>query len=173
MFRILKRASAMLVRVTGYIVIAMTVVAMSSLILQVFSRYILAHTFVWTEELALFLFTWFVLLTASIGVARGTHVRLTILLDALPDGARAVIERLIDLLILIFGLAFAYSGQKYVDATLGQVSAAVNYPIIWLHAAAPVAGTLIAFHALVRLLAGPVVKEGGIEPVAAPESADQ
>ena len=169
MFRVLKPVSDIVVRVTGYAVIAMTVVTMTSLILQVFSRYVLAHTFVWTEELALFLFTWLVLLTASIGVARGTHVRLTILLDALPDKARAAMERLIDLLVLVFGLAFAWAGHEYVDATLGQVSAAVNYPIVWLHAAAPVAGALIAFHALVRLLSGPTVQGGGPEAIPVPE----
>lgn len=155
MIRAVQRLSDIAVRATGWAVAAMAAAMIVSLILQVFSRYILAHTFVWTEELALFLFTWLVLLTASIGVARAGHVRLTLLLDALPDRPRALLERFIDLLILLFALAFAYSGQKYVNATLGQVSAAVNYPVVWLHAAAPVSGALMALHALARLLAGP------------------
>lgn len=171
MFRALKRLSDIVVRISGYAVIAMGVVAMVSLILQVFSRYILTHTFVWTEELALFLFTWLVLITASIGVARGSHVRLTLLLDFLPGRPRAVTQRLIDFLVLLFAIAFAWSGHRYVGATLGQVSAAVNYPIVWLHAAAPVSGALMALHALARLLAGPPEAAATPEDVILPDGA--
>lgn len=168
MFRALQRLSGHVVTATGAVVVAMAALMIVSLVLQVFSRYVLAQTFVWTEELALFLFTWLVLLTASIGVARGSHVRLTLVLDLFPERARAFIQRFIDLLILLFGVAFAYGGARYVDATLGQVSAAVNYPIVWLHAAAPVSGALIALHALVRLLAGPAVATQAPVPDAAP-----
>lgn len=165
MFRALKHLSQGVAGLTGYIVIVMAVVTVFSLVLQVFSRYVLSQTFVWTEELALFLFTWLVLLTASIGVARGSHVRLTLLLDALPGRGRFVMERLIDFLILLFALALAWSGTKYVNATLGQVSAAVNYPVVWLHAAAPVSGVLMALHALARLLAGPDEVTGAMQPL--------
>ncbi len=143
--------SAGIARATGVVVVAMTAVCMASLILQVFSRYVLGSALIWTEELALFLFTWIVLLAGSLGVREGFHVRLTLLLDLLPAAARRQAERLINALFGLFGLLLLVSGWRYVEATLGQVSAAVRYPIEALHLAAPVAGVLIVVHALARV----------------------
>jgi TRAP-type C4-dicarboxylate transport system permease small subunit len=73
-------------------------------------------------------------------------------LDALPKSARIWVERLIILLVLVFGAMLLVSGLDYVTRTLGQVSAAVRYPIQTLTSAAPVAGALIVLHALPRLI---------------------
>ena len=42
--------------------------------------------------------------------------------------------------------------MDYLARTTGRFSAAIRYPIEWLHAAAPVAGALGALHAFVRCL---------------------
>jgi len=154
MQRWIERASDLVGRATSVLVVLAAVVMMVSLILQIVFRYLVGQALVWSEELALFLFTWIVLLAASLGVREGFHVRMSLVLDALPAGLRQGAERLIDLLVLGFGVALAYAGGWYVQATLGQTSAAVQYPIEWLHAAAPAGGGLIAFHALCRLLTG-------------------
>ncbi|WP_119166116.1 TRAP transporter small permease [Algihabitans albus] len=146
------KASALAAQTTGWLVVGMASVMLGSLILQVLFRYLLGQALIWSEELALFLFTWVVLLTGSLGVREGFHVRLTFLLDLLPSAPRAAIEKLLITAVLVFGALLAYSGASYVDATLGQVSAAVRYPIETLHLAAPVSGVLIVLHALALLL---------------------
>ncbi len=151
MLSALDAVSRLVAKVTGAAVAIMAAVAMTSLILQVFSRYVLGETFGWTEELALFLFTWIVLLAGSLGVREGFHVRLTLITGFLPAPVSAVWERAITLLVIVFGAALASSGWDYVAATLGQVSAAVRYPVEWLHMAAPVAGAAIVLHGTVRL----------------------
>ena len=112
----------------------------------------------------MFLFTWVALLAGSLGVREGFHVRLTLLLTLLPPPARAGAERLIVLAVAVFGLCLAYAGWLYLDATLGQVSAAVRYPIEALHLSAPVCGALILVHALARLAAPikPAAPEGPV-----------
>lgn len=152
MYAILETASAWAARVTRVAVVVMATLCMASLIFQVFTRYFLGNAAFWTEEFALLLFTWIVLLAGSLGVREGFHVRLTILLDAVPRSGRVWIERLIILLVLAFGVVLLISGVDYVVRTLGHVSAAVRYPIQVLTAAAPVAGALIVLHALPRLL---------------------
>jgi TRAP-type C4-dicarboxylate transport system permease small subunit len=151
--RLLDILSRRVAAVTRVIVVTAAGVMMSALLFQVFARYALGRASSWTEELALFLFTWIVLLAMSACVREGAHVRLVLLLDLAPRRLRLGWERALDLAALGFGVAFAWSGARYVDATLGQVSAAVRYPIEWLHVAAPVAGGLIALHALARMLA--------------------
>ncbi|WP_420394196.1 TRAP transporter small permease [Acuticoccus sp.] len=158
MVTLIERASALAARASAVLIVAMTAACMGSLVLQVVMRYFVGQATSWTEELALFLFTWIVLLAGSLGVREGFHVRLTLLVGALPAGLRRPLERLTSLLVLAFGLLLVVSGVDYVDRTLGQVSAAVRFPIELLHAAAPVAGALVALHALARLL-GPATAE--------------
>ncbi|HAE47058.1 MAG: TRAP transporter permease DctQ [Tistrella sp.] len=160
MSALLQTLSRGLARVTGWVIVAITTVMMVSLILQVFSRYVLGQGFTWTEELALFLFTWVVLLAATTAIRDDGHVRLQLVIDLLPGAARRIWMRVLTLAVLIFCVVFAVTGAEYVSATLGQVSAAVQYPIEALHMAAPVAGVLGAIHALARLLAPQSVIDG-------------
>jgi TRAP-type C4-dicarboxylate transport system permease small subunit len=143
-------------RLTGWLVVAMAATMMGALVLQIVFRYGVGQALVWSEELALFLFTWIVLLTGSLGVREDFHVRLTLVSAALPAGLQRWLSRALTLVIVGFGAALAFSGHRYLDATLGQVSAAVRYPIEALHAAAPVCGWLIVLHGLARLARGPV-----------------
>lgn len=160
MSALLQTLSRGLARVTGWVIVAITTVMMMSLILQVFSRYVLGQGFTWTEELALFLFTWVVLLAATTAIRDDGHVRLQLVIDLLPQAARRIWMRCLTLMVLIFCMVFAATGAEYVSATLGQVSAAVQYPIEALHMAAPVTGVLGAIHALARLLAPQSVIDG-------------
>ena len=162
MIRGLILTSDLAARATRVVVVAMAALCMGSLILQVFSRYVLGNTFVWTEEAALFLFTWIVLLAGSLGVRDGFHVRLSLLLNLLPPRARRLAEAVIMVLVGLFGGVLAWAGTRYVEATMGHVSAAVRYPIEALHLAAPVCGALIVVHAvaaLAELATGTAVEE--------------
>ncbi len=148
-------------RATRLLVIVMAAVMMASLVLQIFFRYVIGSSLVWSEELALFLFTWVVLLAGSLGVREGFHVRLTVVTNALPAAATRSFEVFGVLIAAIFGGLVVFSGYKYLDATLGQVSAAVRYPIEILHLAAPVCGALIVVHALAGI-AGMTARLAGI-----------
>ena len=138
--------------ISGYVAVIMTLVMLAVLTLQVVTRYFFGVALSWSEELALLLFTWVVLLTGSLGVREGFHVRLTLLQDALPATAALWVGRLIDAAILVFGIMLAIAGNSYVTETIGQTSAAIAYPIEALHLAAPVCGALIALHAFTRIL---------------------
>lgn len=150
---IVEGASRIAARATVVLVIAMTVVMTLSLVLQVVFRYAVGQALSWSEELALLMFTWTVLLTGSLGVREGFHVALTLLPDRLGPKGKDVLDRVILVAILVFGVYLTRSGIDFVDGTLGILSAAVGYPIELLHVAAPVAGALIVLHALARLLA--------------------
>lgn len=157
----IETASALAARGTAWMVTGMASAMLASLILQVLFRYVIGQALIWSEELALFLFSWVVLLSGSLGVREGYHVRLTFLIGLLPDGVRAAVEKVILAAVLVFGLTLTYSGAHYVDATLGQVSAAVRYPIEALHLAAPVCGVLVVLHSLALLLRGAAPPDRG------------
>lgn len=153
---------------TSIVVILMMSIAVASLNIQVFTRYVLGHSASWSEELAMFLFTWSILLVGSLGVREKFHVSLTFILDLSSQKIRIIVEKILHLSTFIFGFIFTTSGMSYVERTLGQVSAAVQYPMEWLYFSAPISGALICVHSFAHLVGGASVeinesipKEGG------------
>ncbi len=82
----------------------------------------------------------------------GYHVRLTVLVDALPRTARIWGERATDLVTAALGTFLAWSGWRFLDITSGSVSAAIGYPTEILNVLAPLSGALIALFGLERAL---------------------
>lgn len=150
MINLLDRVSYWVARATDIVVMSMAVVMMTALILQVFFRYVLASSLVWSEELALILFTWTTLLAATSVLRDMVHVRLDLLISVMPARLRNLWNRTITLVIFMFCVALAFAGYQYTVSTLGQVSAAMQLPIEVLHLAALVCGALGALHALSR-----------------------
>ena len=136
-------------QVAGAVVALIMIV---SLLLGVFYRYVLDDSLVWSNEIASLGFTWTIFLFASALVRDHAHVRVTLLIDALPSLVTELIERSIVLLIFGFGLLMVWTGWDFAAFTAGQVSPAVRYPAWVENAAIPVCGALISFHALVLLL---------------------
>ena len=154
MTRALETASRLFARLTQWLAVAMATVMVVCLLLQIFFRYALASPLTWTEEMAVLMFAWVIMLMGSLGVREDFHVRLTLLLDRVPEAPRLWIERATLTAILAFGALLAIAGYHYVEGTLGVVSAAIGFPIEALHLAAPVCGVLIVLHAAARLLGG-------------------
>ena len=152
MLSILDRISLVIAKVTDTVVVVAATAMISALVLQVFSRYVLGSAYSWTEEAALGLFTWTILLAATTAIRDGAHVKLDLVVTWLPPKARLVWSSVVALLVLIFCLFFAWTGTLYVEDTLGQVTAALRLPVTYVYLAAPVCGGLGAFHAFVRLL---------------------
>lgn len=136
------------------LVVVMVLVMLGSLSAQVLLRYAFNVTLSWSEELSLGLFTWTVLLMAALGVREGFHVRMSLLIQLLPSGARLRAEQAIHFATVAIGGFLAWSGWRYFVDTRGATSAAIGYPIELLHTAALACGVLIALFALEALLEG-------------------
>lgn len=132
--------------------IAALALMLACIALQVVMRYVFGNALSWSEELALLMFSWATLGGLALGVREGFHVRLTLLLEPLPAGARAWAERAIELLAAALGAYLVWSGWRYVAITRGGTSAAIAYPIELLHGIAPLAGLFVLIFAVERLL---------------------
>lgn len=124
---------------------------------QVLMRYVFSKSPPWSEELALFMFSWATLGGMALGVYEGFHVRIDMLVNALSTTARAWAERMIEVITALFGAYLAWSGWRFVDVTSGSVSAAIGYPIEYLHSLPPVCGALMCLFATWRMISGPSV----------------
>lgn len=151
MIRLIDLVSRWLAKGSIAISIAMFAAMLLALTYQVVARYVFNAPPVWTEEFSLVMFTWIVLLMGSAGVREGIHVCLDIWPDNMSGVLRSLLDRFVQLVTLAVGMVLLSSGWAYVVDTQGQLSAAINYPIEALHAAAPVAGGFVALHALAAL----------------------
>jgi TRAP-type C4-dicarboxylate transport system permease small subunit len=146
---------------TRWAVRVLTVLMLGALTAQVFMRSVFNAPPSWSEELALLAFSWTVLLGLAYGVHDGIHVRMDMLLDALPQALRSWIERLVLLAIAGVGLMMGVAGWNYTESSIGTTSAAISYPMPLLYAACVVSGALVVVFALARLARG---APAGTEP---------
>lgn len=151
MTNILDRISSALARVTGWAVVALAVTLVASLSLSIFFRYAVGRALSWPEEISLMIFAWLTLLSGSLGVREGFHVRLTILTDRLPETAALWLHRLVLLSVAGFGVAMTLSGYDLIARTTEHLTPTLRLPLDWVNWSAPVCGALVTLHALARL----------------------
>ena len=79
------RAILTLVKVA---IIAISIVMVCVTLAQVIFRYVIAAPLPWSEELARYCFVWIVFLGGALGLARGIHLGVDLLVNAFPPGMR-------------------------------------------------------------------------------------
>jgi TRAP-type transport system small permease protein len=114
--------------------------------LQIFSRYTsLIPSYIWTEEMARFLFIWTIMIGAMIGVRDSTHFEV----DVLPQLSRRgeAVARLMGRLgILAAALVFVWAGIQFTKFAWNRTSELADLPLWLIHVAWPVTGfTWIVF----------------------------
>lgn len=114
--------------------------------LQVFSRYTsLIPSYIWTEEMARFLFIWTVMIGAMIGVRESTHFEVDIWPKLGPRGEAAT--RLMGRIgVLAAALVFVSAGIEFTKFAWNRTSELADLPLWLIHVAWPVTGaTWLAF----------------------------
>jgi TRAP-type C4-dicarboxylate transport system permease small subunit len=119
---------------------------------QVIGRYVFLRAPSWSEELAVFAFSWATIGGLALGVREGFHVALTLLVEQVPPVLKKMWGRVVSLATAGLGLYLLWSGVRFLDFTSGSFSAAMEYPIEILNVMAPIAGGLIALFAVERLI---------------------
>lgn len=120
--------------------------------MQVLARYTgIIPVYLWTEELATFIFVWSVMIGAMIAVWDGTHfdVRVT------PDANRPLLVLIQDgfvlVMILGFALVFAWYGIEYAKFGYIQNSVMMRANMMITYISVPIAGVLWTVFAGYRL----------------------
>jgi TRAP-type C4-dicarboxylate transport system permease small subunit len=154
--------------VAGIGLVLMTI----SIAAQVFFRYVLNSSLMWTEPGSVMLMGWFIFLGAAVGIREGYHLSFDVLLYVLPEGFKPWLHALSDLAVGAFGFGMIWFGWELAAKTylnimpsLG-VSDAFNFgPLVF-------GGALIVLFSLERILrraAGlHTARFGEAEPVEAP-----
>ena len=141
-----RRLTAGYARLLTWLLAASVAVLVVPVSLQIFSRYTeLIPAYIWTEEMARFLFVWMIMLGAMLGVRESSHF----VVDVWPrmgSRAQAALRIVANLFVLVAALAFLWWGIEFTRFALGRISELAELPLWLIHVAWPLAGaTWIVF----------------------------
>ncbi|WP_162341183.1 MULTISPECIES: TRAP transporter small permease [Cyclobacterium] len=139
-------------KILGHFVSLSFMVMIAVVLLQVVARYALPWAPNWTEELARFSFIYLVSVGAALSIKDQGYVSVNTFLDRLSPKAKARMQAVILLFILIImGTQFIFS-LPLMDIVSLQKSPALNLNMAFMYAAMAIMGLFTSLYALLELL---------------------
>jgi TRAP-type C4-dicarboxylate transport system permease small subunit len=114
---------------------------------QVVFRYVLAHPLPWSEELGRYLMIWVACLAASEAYAKGNHVGITLIVNAIRPSLRKIMILVIHLAVCVLMGVIVYQGFALSLMQVDQLSPAMELPMTWPYMAVPVGACFIFIQA--------------------------
>jgi TRAP-type C4-dicarboxylate transport system permease small subunit len=133
------------------VLLVMMVALCVDVFLGVFSRYVLARTFTWYDEIARLLFVWIIFLGAAVGVKRGIHFRLHLVVDRFPRALRRATAIFGILSVMGFGWILIQQGWKLVELGQFQRTPVMGLSKQYLYGSVPIGGALVILFSLGHL----------------------
>ncbi len=130
---------------TGLLALSVAIIIIP-VTLQIISRYTaLIPSYIWTEEMARFLFIWMIMIGAMIGVREASHFEVDVW-PKLSRRSEAAVRIAARLGILAFALVFVVGGIEFTRFAWHRTSELAEMPLWMIHIAWPVAAvTWIVF----------------------------
>lgn len=97
-----------------YIPFMCFIILFIAFIAQIFWRYILRNPIGWTSELIVIMFVWMILFGSLLSSRKNTHVRFTMITDALPKKWDAAFEFLGDLIVAVLFILSVKPTYDYI-----------------------------------------------------------
>ncbi len=108
--------------------------------LQIFSRFTsLIPSYIWTEEMARFLFVWMIMIGSMVGIREGAHFDVDLWPELKPR-ANALLRIVSNVFVLLFALVFVWYGIRFVQFGWSQNSELAELPMPYIFVAWPLAG---------------------------------
>lgn len=137
---LVRRAAELYARLLSVLLAFSVLILVLPVTLQVVSRqtHLLPH-YIWTEEMARFLLVWTIMIGAIVGQREGIHF-IVDLWPKLTGRARAAMDLVSGVFILVFGAVFLWYGIEFVDFAWFRISELAELPLWLIHLAWPVLG---------------------------------
>lgn len=154
---------AALLTVAKASIIVISVVMVCATLAQVIFRYVIAAPLPWSEELARYCFVWIVFLGGAVGLSRGIHLGVDLLVNKLPKPMQRGMAALTSLLIGAFAVTVIYASFPVISMNMFQRSPALGVQMSYIYIAIPISMGLILLicaERVVRYLLGRTGEEG-------------
>ena len=117
-------------------------------ILQVFSRFFMESTPAWTEELSRLLFIYSIAFGIAIAFKNDDLVKLDMISRYGSQKLHKLLDKIVSLLIVFFGLAILVFSIDFVKSGLNETSPAMQFKMIYAFLAIPILMLNIVFFSL-------------------------
>lgn len=118
---------------------------------QVFTRYVLNHSLVWTEELSIMLFVCAIYLGIGSAVTEGKHLRIDVMINAVSPKARDVLLIISDFIFLGFCIYMIPPLLEVVESQVHSKSIILGIPMKWPYATVPIGMALASIRIIQSL----------------------
>lgn len=140
--------------VASRFVMGLTAVLVIVVAAEVFLRYVLNHSMIFSNELSRLCFVWIIFLTMPLGVAKGYHVGITMLDNLLKGAAVRVAFRLtVVLTIGLMGLVVVVSAHSVVGRW-GEILSTLPLPASVFFIPIVIGAAHSILHLVVQLIEG-------------------
>lgn len=143
------------VRWLEHLLFALITVMVVLVFTNVMLRMLFGDALTWADEMARMLFIWLTFLGATVGVVRGSHIGMDIVVQMAGPGMRRTMEIAVTVLILVFLVIWGVYGVRLVSSNLDYLAPATGVPMGYFYLASPIGASLMAViyvHRLVGLL---------------------
>jgi TRAP-type transport system small permease protein len=135
-----RRFTAGFSRLLDWLLIASVAVLIVPVTMQIVSRYTdLIPPYIWTEELARFLFIWMIMIGSMLGVREMAHFNVDMWSRLGPRG-EAALNLVTNVVTLVFALVFVWSGIEFTRFAIYRISELAELPLWMIHIAWPLTG---------------------------------
>jgi TRAP-type transport system small permease protein len=135
-----RRFTAAFAALLNWLLILTVAVLIIPVTMQILSRYThLIPSYIWTEELARFVFIWMIMIGAMIGVRESTHFDVDVW-PRLPRRLDAALRLVSNVFTLVFALVFVWSGYEFTAFAIYRISELAELPLWVIHVAWPMTG---------------------------------
>jgi len=135
-----RRATAAYAKLLEFLLASCVGILIIPVTLQIVSRYTpLIPSYIWTEEMARFLFVWTIMIGAMVGVREAQHFEV----DIWPNLSRrseAAVRIAARLGVLAMAVVFIWAGLEFTRFAWNRTSELADLPLWLIHVAWPVAG---------------------------------
>lgn len=142
-------------RILGTVLVAIMAAAVLNVLWQVATRFILGDPSTVTQELARYLLIWLSILGASYVVGQRGHLALELLVENLSGRALRVVHGVILGCVGAFALFVLVVGGArfvYIQATLGQTSPTLGWPLWAVYTVLPISGLVMLVYTGIQAL---------------------
>jgi TRAP-type C4-dicarboxylate transport system permease small subunit len=143
------------------VITLLMIVVIADMLVGVFLRYVMTWVsarfdlpsirFFWVEEVGEWSLAWLTFIGAALGVRRGTHFAVHLVIDRFPPALRRAVLAGQCLLIVAFGILVAWFGWLVADLNSQSFSPALVLNLWWLYLSSVVGGVLMALYGLISL----------------------
>ncbi|WED24929.1 TRAP transporter small permease [Vibrio sp. JC009] len=134
------------------IAVVLFILLFCTLVLQIFSRYLLDMSIVWTEELSRWLYIYVVMLGASEAVAKRDHIAVDLVPNLLKPKARALLFIVIHTIYLVTCIYLVKLGYKSTLRMHRLEAITMDVPVSAVYVIVPVGFALMAFRSLIAIV---------------------